>query len=80
MASATTSVWISAKAAVSSELVPNQDSTIEGVITLEYGPISNIEAPSSRTLAMNNNNQAATRPGLSSGIVTVRTRNAHGFL
>ena len=28
MASATTSVWISAKAAVSSELVPNQDSTI----------------------------------------------------
>ena len=50
---------------------------MEGVKTLECGPISRIEAPSSRTLAMNSSNQAATRPGLSSGTVTVRTRYAH---
>ena len=63
MASATTNVWIRARVAVSSELVPNQDLTMEGVKTLECGPISRIEAPSSRTLAMNSSNQAATRPG-----------------
>jgi hypothetical protein len=61
-------------AAVSSELVENQDSTMAGVMTLALGPISKIDAPSSRTLAMNSSSQAATRPGLSSGIVTVRRR------
>src|SRR5262249_16132629 len=74
-ARATTSVWMKARVAVSSELVPNQDSTIEGAITFECGPINKIEAPSSRTLAMNSSNHAAIRPGLSRGIVTVRTRN-----
>ena len=73
-ATTTASVWISAIAAVSSELVENHDSTIDGVITLAFGPIRRIEAPSSRTLAMNSSSHAATRPGLSSGIVTVRMR------
>src|SRR6478609_670924 len=76
MAIATTSVWISAKVAVSSELVPNHDSTIDGVMTFECGPISRMEAPSSLTLAINSSSHAATRPGTSSGTVTVRTRNA----
>ena len=74
MAAATTSVWISAMAAVSSALLANHDSTIAGVITLAFGPISRIEAPSSRTLATNSSSQAATRPGRSSGMVMVRMR------
>src|SRR6266536_5301956 len=71
-AKATANVWRSAMAAVSSVLVENHDSTMAGVITLAFGPMSRIEAPSSRTLAMKSRSQAATRPGLSSGMVTVR--------
>ena len=55
----------------------NQLSTIEGIITLECGPISRIEAPSSRTLAMNSSSHVAIRPGISNGTVTVRVRNVH---
>ena len=61
-------------AAVSSELVENHDSTMAGVMTLDFGPISKIDAPNSRTLAMKSRSHAATRPGLSSGMVTVRRR------
>ena len=61
-------------AAVSSELVENQDSTMAGVMTLAFGPISRIDAPSSRTLAMKSRSHAAIRPGLRSGMVTVRSR------
>ena len=61
-------------AAVSSELVENHDSTMAGVMTLALGPISKMEAPSSRTLAMNRSSHAAISPGLRSGIVTVRSR------
>ena len=61
-------------AAVSSELVENHASTIAGVITLLSGPISRIEAPSSRTLATKMSSQAASRPGRSSGAVMVRRR------
>ena len=50
-------------AAVSSELVENQASTIAGVITLLFGPISRIDAPSSRTLATKISSQAASSPG-----------------
>ena len=48
---------------------------MDGVITFECGPINRMDAPSSRTLAMNSSSQAATRPGTSSGILTVRIRN-----
>ena len=61
-------------AAVSSELVENQDSTMAGVMTLALGPISRMDAPSSRTLAMNSRSHAAIRPGLRRGMVTVRRR------
>src|SRR5262249_32616334 len=64
----------SAMAAVSSVLVENHDSTIAGVMTFAFGPISKIDAPSSRTLAMKSRSHAAISPGLSSGIVTVRSR------
>ena len=57
MANPTTNVWISAIAAVSSELLANQDSTIACVSNFECGPISWIEAPSSRTLATNSSNK-----------------------
>src|SRR5262249_55597138 len=73
-AAATASVCTNAIAAVSSVLVENHDSTIAGVITLAFGPINRIDAPNSRTLAMNRRSQAATSPGLSSGMVTVRIR------
>ena len=43
-------------------------------MTLAFGPISKIEAPSSRTLAMKRSSQAAIRPGRSSGMVMVRMR------
>jgi len=59
---------------VSSVELANQLSTIDGVITLECGPIRRIEAPSSRMLATNSSSQAAIRPGQSSGTVTVRMR------
>ena len=55
-------------------LVENQDSTMAGVMTLALGPISKIDAPSSRTLAMKSSSHAAIRPGFSSGMVTVRSR------
>ena len=71
---ATASVCSSAIAAVSSVLVENHDSTMAGVMTLEWGPINKMDAPSSRTLAMNSSSQAAMRPGRSRGIVTVRSR------
>ena len=45
-----------------------------GVMTLAFGPISRMDAPSSRTLAMKSSSQAAIRPGRSSGMVTVRIR------
>ena len=61
-------------AAVSSVLVENHDSTMAGVMTLAFGPMSKIEAPSSRTLAMKSRSQAAMSPGRRSGIVTVRIR------
>ena len=59
----TARVWSSAIAAVSSVLVENHDSTMVGVMTLALGPISRIDAPSSRTLAMKRSSQAAIRPG-----------------
>ena len=64
----------SAIAAVSSVLVENQDSTMAGAMTLALGPVRRIDAPSSRTLAMKRRSQAATRPGLRRGMVTVRSR------
>src|SRR5256885_11455355 len=73
-ATATASVCSSAIAAVSSVLVENHDSTMAGVMTLAFGPMSKMDAPSSRTLAMNSSSQAATSPGRSSGSVTVRMR------
>ena len=69
-----TTVWMSAMAAVNSELDENQASTMAGVMTLLSGPISRIDAPSSRTLATKINSQAASRPGLSNGAVIVRIR------
>ena len=68
----TVAVWISAIAADSSELELSQELTIAGAITLEFGPIRKIETPSSRTDAMKISSHAATMPGRSSGIVTVR--------
>ena len=68
----TIAVWISAIAADSSELEVSQELTIAGAITLEFGPIRKIETPSSRTEAMKISSHAATRPGRSSGMVTVR--------
>src|SRR5262249_14526811 len=73
-ARATASVCSRAMAAVSSVLVENHDSTMAGVMTLARGPIRRIDAPSSRTLAMNSRSHAATSPGRSSGMVTVRIR------
>src|SRR5262249_36053027 len=70
----TTNVWINAIAAVSSELVANQASTIAGVSTLEFGPINRMDAPSSRTLAMKRSSHAAMRPGRNSGMVIRRMR------
>jgi hypothetical protein len=61
-------------AEVSSVLVENQDSTMAGVMTLAPGPINRMDAPSSRTLAMKRSSHAATSPGRSSGMVTVRRR------
>ena len=46
-AMATASVCSSAIAAVSSVLVENHDSDDGGVMTLEWGPISRMDAPSS---------------------------------
>src|SRR5262249_12446237 len=69
-----TTVWINAMAAVNSELLENQDSTIAGVSTFEVGPISRMEAPSSRTLATKINSHAARRPGRRSGTRMVRRR------
>ena len=43
-----------------------------GAITLEFGPIRKIDTPSSRTEAMKISSHAATRPGRSNGMVTVR--------
>ena len=68
----TMAVWISAMAADSSELEVSHELTIAGAITLEFGPIRKIETPSSRTEAMKISSHAATRPGRSSGMVTVR--------
>src|SRR5207247_7565937 len=73
-AATTARVCNSAIAAVSSVLVENHDSTMAGVMTLAFGPISNMDAPSSRTLAMKRRSHAAISPGLSSGMVTVRSR------
>jgi len=73
-AATTARVCNSAIAAVSSVLAENHDSTMAGVMTLALGPISKMEAPSSRTLAMNRSSHAAISPGLRSGIVTVRSR------
>src|SRR5262249_61857082 len=73
-AASTARVCKSAIAAVTSVLDENQASTMAGVITLAFGPINRIDAPSSRTLAMNRRSHAATSPGLSSGRVTVRSR------
>src|SRR5207247_9580821 len=69
-AMATASVWRTAMAAVSSELVENHASTMAGVMTFAFGPIKRMDAPSSRTLAMKSRSHAATRPGLSSGKLT----------
>src|SRR5258706_13371224 len=74
---ATTAVWISAIAAVSSVELANQLSTIDGVMTFEGGPIRRIEAPSSRMLATNSGGHAASSPGHSSGLETVRMRYPH---
>ena len=74
MTIAMTAVWIKAIAAVSSELDENQASTIAGVMTFESGPISRMDAPSSRTLATKMSSQAARRPGLNKGAVIVRKR------
>ncbi len=68
----TVAVWMSAMAADNSELELSQELTIAGAITLEFGPIRKIDTPSSRTEAMKISSQAATRPGRSSGMVTVR--------
>jgi hypothetical protein len=68
----TVAVWINAIAADSSELELSQELTIAGAITLEFGPMRKIETPSSRTDAMKIRSHAATKPGRSSGIVTVR--------
>ena len=65
-------VCINAIAAESSELDDSHELTIAGATTLEFGPIRKTETPSSRTLAMKINSQAATRPGRSSGSVMVR--------
>src|SRR5262249_21721546 len=69
-----TPVWIKAIAAVNSELLENQDSTMAGVSTFEVGPISRMEAPSSRTLATKISSHAAKRPGRRSGATIVRRR------
>ena len=56
-ATATASVCSRAMAEASSVLVENHDSTIAGVMTLDFGPTSKIDAPSSRTLAMNSSSR-----------------------
>ncbi len=59
IATPTKAVWISAIAAVSSLEEEKNASTMAGVSTFESGPISRIEAPSSRTLATKMSSQAA---------------------
>ena len=45
---------------------------IDGAMTFALLPTRKIDTPSSRTLAMNTNSQAAMIPGRSNGRVTVR--------
>src|SRR5690349_17225776 len=71
-ATMTVKVWIRAMAAVSSMPLLAKAPTIDGAITLAFGPIRNTETPSSRTQAMKINSQAAITPGLSRGRVIVR--------
>src|SRR5204862_7919119 len=74
MASATNTadVCMIAKAVDSSVDELSQALAIDGAMTCALGPTRKIDTPSSRTLAMNRSSQAATMPGRSSGIVTVR--------
>jgi len=69
----TAALWISAKAADNSVEELIQALTIEGAMTCAFGPTKRIEAPSSRTLAINSSSQAARIPGRSKGKVTVRS-------
>src|SRR5262249_62137555 len=59
-ARATASVCRRAMAAVCSVLVENHDSTMAGVITLALGPMSRMDAPSSRKLATQRKSTAAS--------------------
>ncbi len=69
----TAAVWMRASAADSSLDELSHELMIDGAITLALGPTRKIETPSSRTLAMNTRSHAATMPGRSSGIYTVRS-------
>ena len=71
-ATITVAVWISAIAAVSSVPLEAKAATIDGAITLAFGPIRKTDTPSSRTQAMKISSHAARMPGFSSGRVTVR--------
>jgi hypothetical protein len=51
----------------------SQALAIDGAMTCALGPTRKIDTPSSRTLAMNKSSHAATMPGRSNGIVTVRS-------